>query len=355
MSKVDILDDETAIKKIDRSGMLSVVGQMPEMLLQAAGFAAGVPPPSLKKISQVLVLGMGGSAIAGDIAADLFARKSQVPILTHRNYGLPEFVGPETLVFALSYSGDTEEVLSAVKEAERRGLPPVCITSGGKLRELAENKKYPLCLIPSGYQPRAALPYLLIPLINILEKAKIVPASAEEIKEAAALLQKLREEYDPAKPLRSNAVKQLAKKLTGKIPFILGSTGTTAAAALRLKNQFSENGKVTAALNLFPELDHNEIVNLGSLKRADHSFSLIILRDEEDNERVKRRIEITKSLISRQIGGASEIISQGKSFFARLLSLIFFGDLLSVYLAVLQGIDPTPVEVIARLKKELTR
>lgn len=355
MAEFEFLDSGEAIDKVDRSGMLSVVGRMPEMISQAERFSAGVALPKLKKISQVMALGMGGSAIAGDVAADLFLRKARVPILTNRSYSLPEFAGPEALIFALSYSGETEETLSAVKEAERRGAMIVCVTSGGKLKEIAVNKKYPLFLIPTGYQPRAALPYLLVPLTICLEKMGMAGPVSEGIKESILLLQKLREEYGPVKPARSNPVKQLARKLVGKIPLIFGSVGTTGSAALRLKTQFNENSKATAVLSLLPELNHNEIVNLSVLKREENPFVWIVFRDEGDSERVKKRIEITKSLIGHQLGGANEIISQGKSQLARILSLIFFGDYLSVYLALLRGIDPTPVEVITRLKKELMR
>lgn len=255
----------------------------------------------------------------------------------------------------LSYSGDTEEVLSVVREAEKRGATVICVTSGGKLKEITESKKYPLFLIPTGYQPRAALPYLLAPLIATLERLKVVPPVGEDIRETASLLQSLREEYGSAKPSRANSAKQLAKKLVGKIPFIFGSAGTTGAAALRFKTQLNENSKMTAVVNFFPELNHNEIVNISVLKKEAHDFSLVILRDEEDHERIKKRIEITKSLVSRQFGGTSEIASRGKCRLARIFSLIFFGDFVSVYLALLQEFDPTPVEIISRFKKELMR
>jgi len=353
--EIEDLDRREAISEIDRSDMLGVVNQMPEMISQAEKFSAGVSLPKINKISQVVVAGMGGSAIAGDIAADLFLKKAKVAVLSNRNYSVPEFVGPETLFFALSYSGETEEVLSSVKEAEGRGATMVCITSGGKLKEIAESKKYPLFLIPTGYQPRAALPYLLIPLLMALEKFGVGIPISDGIREAVALAQKLRDECGPQKPARSNPAKQLAKKLVGKIPLIFGATGTTGAAALRLKTQFNENSKVTAILSLFPELNHNEIVNLSTLKRQNHNFVWLLLRDENDNERVKKRIEITKSLLGRQLGGANEIVAQGKSPLAKILTLILFGDYLSVYLAVLQGIDPAPVEIISRFKKELLR
>lgn len=355
MAESERLDNLEQVKKIDRQDMLSVVHQMPEMLVQAQQFSAGVSLPKPARVSQAVILGMGGSAIAGDILADLYLKKVKFPILTNRGYTLPEFVGPDTLVFALSYSGNTEETLTTVKESARRKSQIICITSGGKLKELAIEKKYPLFLIPSGYQPRAALPYLLVPLLASFEKMGLAESVAGEIKEAVALLQKLREEYRVERPARNNPAKQLARKLQKKIPLIFGTAGTTGAAAMRLKTQFNENGKATALLNLFSELNHNEIVNLSILKREEHNFFLLILRDEGDNERIKKRIEITKSLLVKQLGGAVELTSQGKAPLARILSLILLGDFLSVYLAILAGVDPTPVDVIERLKKELVR
>ncbi|MBN3033157.1 MAG: bifunctional phosphoglucose/phosphomannose isomerase [Candidatus Saganbacteria bacterium] len=353
--KLELLDNEAEIGRIDPAGMLRTALRLPEMLAEAERLTAYVALPAPQSFSQVLVLGMGGSAIAGDLAADLFLKQASAPLISLRNYTLPEYVSPETLVLALSYSGNTEETLTAVKEAARKGAKIVCATSGGKLKELAENSKFPFYLIPSNYQPRAALPYLFVPLLVALGKLKIVPPESGQLKEAIALLAKLKDEWGPAKPARVNPAKQLAKKLAGKIPVIFGAAGTTAGAALRWKCQLNENAKLTALVNVFPELNHNEIVNLGALKREQHNFALVILRDEDDNERVKKRIEITKSLLVRQLGGVSEVASQGKSALARLLSLVLFGDLLSVYLAVLKETDPTPVEAIARLKKELNR
>lgn len=355
MAKVELLDNQEAIGKIDKSGMLRLVGRLPEMISEAERLSAYVPLPAARRFNQVLVLGMGGSAIAGDIAADLFLKKANAPIITSRNYLIPEYVSPETLVFALSYSGNTEETLSAAREADKKGARIICIGSGGKLKEFAEAKRHPFYLIPGGCQPRAALPYLFVPLVVSLEKLKIVPPVADDLKETIGLLLKLRDEYGPARPARVNPAKQLAKKLAGRLPVVFGSSGTTGAAALRFKTQLNENSKLTALLNVFPELNHNEIVNLGALKRESHNFSLIVFRDEDESERIKKRIEITKSLLVRQLGGVNEVASQGKSFLARLFSLIFLGDFLSVYLAILKDTDPTPVEAIARLKKELAR
>jgi glucose/mannose-6-phosphate isomerase len=352
--RVERLDSEADLKQLDRSAMLAVVAGMPEMLEQARQLAAGVqlrPVP----VSRVIFVGMGGSAIAGDLAADLFYKKCPVPLTTIRNYVLPEGIDNSTLLIALSYSGETEETLWALKDAEKKGAQVVCITAGGKLREIAEAKKHPVYLVPSGYQPRAALPFLLVCLLTVLEKYDLIAPQEGALTEAIAQLQKMREEYKPGKPARTNQVKQLAKKLQGKIPLIFGVAGTTGAVAYRAKCQFNENSKQTALANVFPELNHNELVNIAALSKDRQPFALIVLRDDDDPERVKKRIEITKSLISRQLGGVNELAGQGKTPLARALSLIYCLDHLSVYLAILQGVDPTPVDVIGRLKKEMAR
>ena len=169
------------------------------------------------------------------------------------------------------------------------------------------------------------------------------------------MLKELNSEYGHKNPLRSNLAKQLARKIAGKTPIIFGSAGTTGSAALRFKDQFNENGKITAFNCVFPELNHNDIVNFAALKRGEHNFALIILRDSLDGERIKKRIEITKSIISNPFGGVNELFSQGRSALAKVMSLIIYADFLSVYSALLQGNDPSRIDPIIRLKKELSR
>ncbi|MCX5726715.1 MAG: bifunctional phosphoglucose/phosphomannose isomerase [Candidatus Saganbacteria bacterium] len=333
--------------------MLKIVSDFPEMLEAAKKTPIASELKDTKDIKEIIVAGMGGSAISGDIAGAVLSEKITLPFTVVRNYSLPKSAGAASLLFAVSYSGNTEETLSCVNEAGRKGIPVIAISSGGRLKEIAEAKKYTFIAVPAGLAPRAALPYLLVPILLILEKLGIASGIGEDIDESVRILKQLRQEH--TKEGRGNEVKQLAMKLLGKIPVIFASTGSTDAAGLRLKTQLNENSKVTALLSFFPELNHNEIVNLSILEKDKHSFSLVILRDEGDNERVKKRIEITKSLIGVQLGGVTDIRSSGKSKLARLLSLVYFGDFLSVYLAVLSGIDPMPVRVIDKLKKELGR
>lgn len=355
MDSAELLDNLEKIQQIDKGGMLAAVAKTPAMMLEALALTRKVTLRKGKKFRQIVISGMGGSAIAGNIVADLFLNRIKVPIYVNRGYKLPAFVESETLIFALSYSGNTEETLSAVKEAKARNARVICITSGGKLKELAEKNGYPLFLIPAGYQPRAALPYLLIPVLKSMEQLGFPSVGDDEITGATGLLNKLNKDFGPNNPLRTNLVKQLASKLHKKIPIIFGVQGASYAAGLRFKTQLNENGKVTALFNVFPELNHNETVNLAAVERGQHDFALVFLRSEADPDRIKKRIEITKSLIGAQLGGVNEVNTQGKTPLARLLSLVCFGDFLSVYLALMKGIDPTEVDVIARLKKELAR
>ncbi|OGC21930.1 bifunctional phosphoglucose/phosphomannose isomerase [candidate division WOR-1 bacterium RIFOXYB2_FULL_42_35] len=355
MDKVELLDDKKRVGDIDKGGMLLAVTNFPDMLANAIGL---LPQGSLrqqKKIKQLVVAGMGGSAIAGDILGSLLREKAPFPVFVNRSYYSPAFVDKETVFFAISYSGNTEETLGATKEAAKRGAKIICITSGGALKKLAEQHGFPFYLIPAGFQPRAALPYLLAPILNAVKALGLAELKEKELQETLALLNELKDEYGLEKPVRANLAKQTAQKLLGKTPLVFASVGITDSVGLRFKTQLNENSKIMAAINLFPELNHNEIVALAALKRNQHNYSLLFLRDEKDSERIKKRMEITKSLIGNQLGGVNQIWSKGKSRLARILSLIYLGDFVSVYLAILQGIDPTPVEAITRLKKELKR
>lgn len=355
MDKTDVLDDLTRIKALDKSGMLSVVAGFPDMLLGALNLSPQGKISPKKKIRQIIISGMGGSAIAGDIVATIIQGKTSIPLLVNRSYKPATLMDQATVFLAVSYSGNTEETLSATKEAIKQGAKVVCIASGGELKKIAQKKKLPFFLIPEGFQPRAALPYLLVSSLKAVSALGVADIRTKDLQEAVSLLQKLKKEYCLESPLHKNLAKQMAKKMLGKTPLIFATTGTTDVAALRFKTQLNENSKTLAFTASFPELNHNEVVALSALKRGQHKFYALLLRDSKDLERMKKRMEITKSLIGNQVGGVCELYSKGSSSIARLLSLVFLVDFISVYLAILQGVDPTPVEAITRLKKELKR
>ncbi len=352
MAGQQILDNASKIRALDKSGMLGNVKSFPLMLGQAAGIVSKVRVGSCRGAKGVVICGMGGSAICGDLIRSVLENRSDVQVVVNRGYTLPKFVRAGYVFFAVSYSGNTEETLSALADAEARRLTVIAVSSGGRLESIAKEKGYPHIKVPAGLQPRAALPYLLGTVLAAMESLGLARTS-QQVKESVSLLEKLSNEY--SSPTKSNFAKQIALDIRGRVPVILGSAGITAAASLRFSAQLNENGKIFSHLSVIPEMDHNEIVGFGGISKEKSKFCLLVLRDECDGERIKKRIEITKSLAKKNFDRVDEIWSTGKSDLARLLSLVLLGDFISIYVALLRGVDPTPVAVIETLKKELSR
>jgi glucose/mannose-6-phosphate isomerase len=350
----DTLDNVEILRGIDRSGMLELVDKLPDMLEEGWAASEKINISNAGKINNLVISGMGGSAISGDIVSLALRGKADFPVFVNRNYGCPKFVGEGTLFLAVSYSGNTEETISAFKEAVKAKARIISISSGGDLKELSQKNNIPVIEVPKGLPPRAAIGYLLSATLGALNKAG-AGTFKTDLNETIRSLKRLARKYGSSCALRENEAKQMAKRLHGRTPVILASVGTSYAAGLRWKTQLSENSKITSMLSVFPEMDHNDIVNFSFLKKGGHNYSFVILRDEGDPERMKKRIEVTKSLISGNAGGITEVWSQGRSQLERTMSLIFYGDYLSVYLAVLSETDPTPVDIIEKLKKELLR
>ncbi len=294
-------------------------------------------------ISKVVVSGVGGSAIAGDVLKS-YMHRSKVPVFVCRSYDLPEFVDSGTLVFSVSYSGNTEETLSAVKKAFGKGAQVVAVSSGGKLIQQFVSMGRPYIKLPQGLQPRASLAYQLIPMLSVLSELGVIPDASKEITDAINSLRALSDEYDR----RASA---LAGKLLGKVPLIYASE-RFASVAYRWKTQLNENAKIHAFANFFSELNHNEVVGYSSLNA---NYHVVILEDEFDHKRIKSRMQLTRSLISSKGVSSTHIRVSGDSMLTRLLSAIYIGDLVSVHLAGLENIDPEPVELIEGFKKELER
>jgi len=353
MATVNILDNVASFKEVDVSNMFGAVCDFADMLSCAYESSKTTAVSVPNKIEGIVISGMGGSAISGDIAKALFEKDLDIPIEVNRNYSLPKYVKSDHLLIALSYSGNTEETLSSLKEAESRRMRVIAVTSGGALLSHAKGRGYPVFVCPAGLQPRAALAHMLVPILTSVEKLGFGKGLSEEIEGAIKGLKRLKGDF--VKEFRANPVKQLAAKILGKTPVIFATEGLTKPAASRLVAQLNENAKTVAHMAVFPELNHNEMVGFGALKKGEHNFSAILLRDEEDSERMKKRIEATKSFIGGELGGFTEIASVGEGRLLRVLSLILFGDFLSVYLAVLKGVDPTRVEMIEKLKRELSR
>ncbi|MCD5397480.1 bifunctional phosphoglucose/phosphomannose isomerase [candidate division NPL-UPA2 bacterium] len=346
-------DNSEIVTKLDKSDMLSIIRQFPQQWKEAAALGQELHlPADYRKLNKIVVTGLGGSAMGGDILCSYLNEEAEIPIFVNRHYTLPRFVDENTLLLVVSYSGNTEETISAYRQGIDLSAQVVTVTSGGKLRELSDAKNIPLVIVPPGMPPRTALGYLFLPLLTILEKLELVKAKREDIKETALLLEELSRRWGPASPLDENLSKSLARKLLGKLPLIYGSE-LLKAVCLRWKTQINENSKSLAYPAVFPELNHNEIIGWEGMEELRQNLEIIILRDEGDQERIKKRIEITKSVLDERPGGLEEVWSEGKSLLARLFSLIYLGDWISFYLAILYSVDPTPVESIELLKKRL--
>jgi glucose/mannose-6-phosphate isomerase len=351
---MSLLNDPEVIAAGDPGGMRAHLEGFSSQLRKAAGIGESCAiSRSGSGISSVAVLGMGGSAIGGEFAQGYLYDRLRVPIQVVRNYCLPAYVGPDTLVITSSYSGNTEETLASYSEAVSRGAKPICFTTGGELARRANEAGHDVVTIPPGLPPRAALGYSLVPLLRILGRLGLAPDPISEIDEGIEMAAKLADEYGMAGDLDSNPAKDLAEWLHGYVPVIYGSVPWTSVIATRWCGQFSENSKVVAHANELPEMNHNEIVGWGAHSPLTEMARVVFLCDSEDHTRVARRIEITRESIASTGAEVRSFGSRGASRLARLLSLVILGDFASLYLAVLSGADPTPVRPIDKLKAAL--
>lgn len=316
------------------TAMRDLIAELPAQL----EWAARTDLPDLPSHAEVIVVGMGGSGIAGDIASVTLDRR----VTVNKGYGLPSWApDAEPLVIAVSHSGNTEETASAVAAAVSAGLTPAVVTTGGRLAEMAEQRNWPMVQVPAGPQPRAAVGYLAGAV------ARLAGGSAEHLLEASEVAAGIL-------ATRAEEAAALAEGLAGKIAVIYGGDGVAAVAANRWKTQINENSKAPAYWSVFPELDHNEIVGWEAHPEGvNRSVGVVMLRDRDEHPRVAKRIELTSAIMADLVPVVGEVEARGSSALARIFSLIAIGDLVSVEIAERTGVDPMPVETIERLKKEL--
>lgn len=349
--KEKILDDIDRIKRIDKNGMLSFCVDASKHYERALQTAQTVSI-NYQKPKAIIVAGMGGSAIGGELLKDWTYHKIKVPIEVNREYSLPAYADENTLVFVISYSGETEETLSIFLEALKSHCMIFCISSGGKLIKFSKKLHVPYLQIPPEMPPRAALPYLFSPLPLVLEKIGLVSDAHSEFSEAIKTLEKISYENSPEKSVDENFSKKLALSVCGTMPIIYGF-GCYRAVSRRFKQQLNENSKVPSKWDVFPELNHNEIVGWEEADELAKHFSVIFIRDRDEPRKIKLRIEHTKGIMQKHVTKIFEVWSEGASKLAKMLSTTLIGDFTSVYLAVLRGVDPTPVETIALLKDKM--
>ena len=301
----------------------------------------------------VVFCGMGGSAAAGDLVAAAYAEDAPVPLEVYRGYRLPAWIGRDSLVICLSYSGNTEETLAAYSEAKARGAHVVAISAGGELAERAARDGVPHLLIPSDApQPRAALGALTGAALGALVAAGVLEDAVGEVSDVYADLQHPQEEFDADIPTDRNRAKQAAAFVGSRVPVIWGSEGVSACAAWRWKCAFNENAKIPAFASSLPELNHHEAV--GWTKGHSDAFCLIVLREPGEHPSVQPRLDATLPEIRGADVEVLEIRAEyTRSPLGRGLELMLTGDVASAFHAIDRGVDPAPIEAIARVKSRL--
>ena len=318
-------------------------------------FPNSISDTSFKRFKNIIFLGMGGSAIGGDLISGYLSDEISVPILVIRGYDLPQYIDKNSLIFAVSYSGNTEETLSTLRKSLPLKAHLITLSSGGILQEIAQKSNLPFIKLPSGIQPRAALPYLFFPVLKVLEKMGLINKKDKDIKEMLEIFTKLSREYGSKSPLKDNLAKKIAFSLFRHLPLIYGSNGLLSAVAMRWKTQINENSKWPCFWNVFAELDHNEIVGYEIENKINKIVKIVYLKDEAGHLRINQRSEITKEIIKDKVADYLTCSSTGKEKLSRLFSLIYLGDMVSYYLAILNETDPSPVNCIEILKKELAK
>ncbi|MEI6727681.1 MAG: bifunctional phosphoglucose/phosphomannose isomerase [Actinomycetes bacterium] len=347
------------VAEFDAGDMLGAIAGLPRQLTAGyavarerlagafAGAGSGAPPA---RPTGLAVFGMGGSAIGADLV--LAATSIGVPAAVVRGYDIPAWIGPETLAIAASYSGETEETLACAALALERGCAPVCVASGGTLAALASERGLPLVTIPGGGQPRASVGYLAMPILAALSAAGLTVPADTDVAEAAELLRAGNTQYGPDSAGPANEAKALAARLHKRQAVVYGA-GLTGPAARRWKGQINENAKAPAFWNELPELDHNELMGWTSLPHVAAASLAVFLEDAQSDERLRRRAALTAGELEARGVGCAHVAARGASRLARLFSLVQLGDYASFYLALLYGVDPTPVGVIQDFKAKL--
>jgi glucose/mannose-6-phosphate isomerase len=344
--------DQEALARVDRSNIAGDILDLPNQLEDALWRVESARLAPHDSAGGLVVAGMGGSAIGGALARAALGDQASRPILVAGTYGLPPWTTPHTTVLCASYSGNTEETLACYEAAGALGARRVVATTGGKLAEMARADGVEVIPLPGGFQPRAAVAYMLVSALEVAALCGAAPRLAAEIDVAAAHTRRLVAEWGPD-GAEDSLAKTLARGLHRTVPVIAGA-GLTAAVAYRWKTQINENAEVPAFAHELPELDHNEIVGWSGAAGLGR-FAGVFLDDCDSHPRIKARIGLTEELIAPHAAATFRVQTRGATALERVISLVLLGDLVSLYMAVLRGVDPTPVAVIEELKAKLAQ
>jgi glucose/mannose-6-phosphate isomerase len=325
--------------------MDKLIEKFPAQMLEAVELTKGIKlSKRAHTINNVLVCGLGGSGIAGNLAYDLTADQITVPVLVNKGYELPSFAGDNTLLILCSYSGNTEETLSCAAQAVERGLKPVCVASGGKLKELAQKHNFDFIQVPGGAPPRTTLGFGSTILLYILDQFALIDLTVSE--EITALSEFLTHEQAGIK-----ADSQVLAKVLKDKTVIVYSEGRIESAILRLKQQINENSKSNCWINVLPELNHNELVGW---KFKNDTLAALFFRTDFENPRNVLRFDFIHPVVAANVSMVQEVKAKGKTLLEQYFYLIHFGDWLSYYMAIEHGVDPVEVHVIDKLKNHLS-
>jgi glucose/mannose-6-phosphate isomerase len=341
-----------AIARVDASDQLGDVLALPEHLRDGLWRVESAIMEDWDTTDGLVVAGMGGSAIGGALARAALGDHASRPIFITRAYGLPTWTTPDTMVLCASYSGETEETLACYESAGALGARRTVVTTGGRLAEMARGDGVPVIPLPGGFQPRAAVAYLIVAALEVAAQCGAGPRLTSEIDVAASHIEQLVAEWGPDAPEESLA-KQIARGLHQTIPVIAGA-GLTTPIAYRWKTQINENAKQPAFSHELPELDHNEIAGWEGAREMGR-FAAVFLDDSDAHPRVKERMDLTERLISDNAAASFRVETRGQTAIERVISLVLLGDLVSIYLAALRGVDPGPVKAIDELKAALAK
>jgi glucose/mannose-6-phosphate isomerase len=332
--------------------MLDAAAGLPEQIEAAVAATHEVGGfPAHDAIESVVVLGMGGSGIAGDVCTAIAGPFMPVPVIVQKGYAPPQFVSESTLVFAVSCSGNTEETIEAASMAAMAGARMVVVCAGGELASLAGEWGAPHIPVPTSIpQPRAAIGALAMPPLVVLEAVGLFPGASEWIAGAVTQLKRRRD----ALVKDGNEAEELARRIGRQLPLVYGGAALGAVAAMRWKTQFNENAKVAAFWNTIPELTHNEVCGWGQNGDVTRQvFRLVNLRHDYEHPQIARRFDLVNEAVDEVVADIEEVRAKGEGALAQLLDLILVGDFTSIHSALQAGVDPGPVDILAQMKARL--
>lgn len=345
---------ESLIKKYDKSNMFEMISGFSGQIHDSIKFMENwSTKKNYSNIETVLITGMGGSAIGGDFVSAILSKECAVSISVNRCYNIPGWVNEKTLVIASSYSGNTEETISAFKLALERKCQIICVTTGGELEALAVRSNLDIVPVPKNLQPRAALGHSLTLNLLLLEKTGIIVNDQikSQLLSALTSLENWQEQLQIIKDENQGCI--IAEKIENTFPIIYAGTGWTSVCALRFRGQLAENSKMLSSYNIFPEQNHNEIEGWTCYPEIIGNTSIVWLKDRDDHVQIQKRMQITKELLHSIPSAIIEVEMTGKTPLGRMLKLIHLLDWVSYYAALINKVDPSPVNRITQLKTKL--